>query len=97
MNKIENDINDITEIILAMTEKIKTLNERQDKLEEIISTLSSGVVDVHFKSQSQIYIVSKLGKGYFAHIAANFENYNDLTNFVKDVKKQYGIHDINIV
>lgn len=62
---------------------------RQEKLEELISTLSSGIVDVHFKSPSQIYIVSKLGDGYFTHIDADC-SYEELIKFVKEVKQRFG-------
>jgi hypothetical protein len=63
---------------------------KQKQLEELISTLSSGVVDIHFKGQTQIYIVSKLGDGYFTHIDANFEGLESLHDFVKEVKKRFG-------
>ncbi|RLB94058.1 MAG: hypothetical protein DRH26_02210 [Deltaproteobacteria bacterium] len=69
--------------------RIDELSCQLRKLESEFEELSQIGVDVHFKEQSQVFIISKINGGQIRHVAAHFDSLKDLNTFSDSLKERF--------
>lgn len=75
--------------------KISILEREVDQINVWIEKQTAMAIDVNFYEQSQIIILSKLKGGQIHIIPAHFDHLIDLENFVKNLRQEYKIKQIN--
>jgi len=74
----------------ALLFRVEWLERQNQELKDIIAQLSCGVVDVHFKEETQIFVISRLGKGCIFHFPAHFSSLPALHDFVQHLRLRFG-------
>jgi pentose-5-phosphate-3-epimerase len=73
---------------------IKKLEDEVASLRSLIRNTTTIGVDVHFRSQTQIMVISRLRDGYIKRIDLHFENFLELQRVIKELKERYSTDDV---
>lgn len=68
---------------------VPEIAHRLSVVEDRIGALSQPGIDLDFKEQTQVYIVSKIDGGQIRHIPAHFDNRRDLDAFAQEIRQKF--------
>ncbi len=77
------DIDSLNKVIICLKERIENLEKQ--------STLG---VDVHMKTESEIFVLSTLRGGFVRRIPAHFKHYRELIAFVRHMEERFNTKTI---